>query len=309
MRENRLTTPKTTAVYRVVLRRLDATEAFSSASKDQLVSILEGVSKAHLVEVLFYAIIKSELHMIVRVPPAATSAQLSAAQACYLQSLLKGAETARLLLAGQSHEWPKMRKKYQGELLNFRKRICSLSDFCKIVGQRYSVWHSTVEGTKGKFWKDRFQSYLIENTSAEIKNNVEQIEAAMRKDGFPPNSYKWCSKSTPVKPPQLRIAKIPQLKPTKAIKVIRVKNQEGPFELNAKQKKQLKQVLTTTSPSDHGLPIGSLSRPWQVRSVRLWCGKTFGNSPHSSVVRELMIDWKLAREVPHFRTPKKQKKR
>ena len=153
------------AVYHCMSRTVNGERLLDDVAKEVLRKQLWQISDYCGLEIITYAIMSNHFHVLVRVPqkPAVTAAELvrrfrilypkptkyQTARFDVIQSQLKSNGDA-------AKEWRNQQLAMMGDL----------SQFMKLVKQRFSVWYNRSHQRYGTLWAERFKSVLVEATSA-----------------------------------------------------------------------------------------------------------------------------------------------
>ena len=144
-------------------------------------------------EIITYAVMSNHFHVLVRVPqkPAVTDAELvrrfrilypkptkyQTARFDVIQSQLKSNGDA-------AKEWRNQQLAMMGDL----------SQFMKLVKQRFSVWYNRSHQRYGTLWAERFKSVLVEATSGVMRTMAAYIDLNPVRAGLvnDPKDYRFC---------------------------------------------------------------------------------------------------------------------
>jgi putative transposase len=73
-------------------------------------------------------------------------------------------------------------------------RMNDVSEFMKIVKQRFSVWFNRTHNRYGTLWAERFKSVLVENTPKALETVAAYVDLNPVRAGLvdDPAEYRWC---------------------------------------------------------------------------------------------------------------------
>ncbi|NJL19208.1 MAG: transposase [Bdellovibrionaceae bacterium] len=196
MRMRRIKVPaaERAAVYHCVTRTVNGEFLFDEQAKEILRKHLRQAERFCGVEILTFCILDNHFHVLVKVPQ------------------LPGNISDRELLARYSALYPKPTKFQQASLAVIAERLQSgspeaealraqllsrmndVSEFMKIVKQRFTVWFNRSHNRYGTLWAERFKSVLVENTPKALQTVAAYIDLNPVRAGLvdDPADYRWC---------------------------------------------------------------------------------------------------------------------
>jgi REP element-mobilizing transposase RayT len=171
---------------------------FGSREKEVLRKMLWQVADFCGVEILTYCVMSNHFHVLVRVPPSASSGQgvadtelLRRFRVLYPKpTKYQTAEFARLEKALQ--EGSEDAVQIRARLL---ARMHNLSEFMKTVKQRFSIWYNRNHGNRrGTLWMERFKSVLVEGAGNPLQTMAAYIDLNPVRAGLveDPKDYRFC---------------------------------------------------------------------------------------------------------------------
>ena len=174
-------------------RTVNGERLLDDVAKEVLRKQLWQISDYCGLEIITYAIMSNHFHVLVRVPqkPAVTAAELvrrfrilypkstkyQTARFDVIQSQLKSNGDA-------AKEWRNQQLAMMGDL----------SQFMKLVKQRFSVWYNRSHQRYGTLWAERFKSVLVEATSGVMRTMAAYIDLNPVRAGLvnDPKDYRFC---------------------------------------------------------------------------------------------------------------------
>ena len=174
-------------------RTVNGERLLDDVAKEVLRKQLWQISDYCGLEIITYAIMSNHFHVLVRVPqkPAVTDAELvrrfrilypkptkyQTARFDVIQSQLKSNGDA-------AKEWRNQQLAMMGDL----------SQFMKLVKQRFSVWYNRSHQRYGTLWAERFKSVLVEATSGVMRTMAAYIDLNPVRAGSvnDPKDYRFC---------------------------------------------------------------------------------------------------------------------
>jgi len=195
MRERRIKIPpeEGAAIYHCMSRTVNGEQLFHEADREMLRRMIWRLAEFCGLELLTYTILSNHFHVLVRVPQAGP---ISDEELLRRYRLLHPASTklnrlrievlATQLAANTPHAvaWRQRMHQMMGDI----------SQFLKLLKQRYSIWFNQTHRRFGTLWAERFKSVLIEpkydvvsRVAAYIDLNC--VRAALVSD---PKDYRFC---------------------------------------------------------------------------------------------------------------------
>ncbi len=200
MRESRVKLSGENAVYHVIDRCGRGRFDLDAKDKERLVELMRQAALYTGCQVLTYAVLDNHMHTLLLVPGESPS-ELSDEVFLKRVGALYGKEELgylRSLLAAQNHDEEAVREKaavrYAEERARHERRMHDVSEYVKIVKQRFAMVWNKQRRTFGRFWADRFKSVLVENTPEALRTvaayiDLNAVRAGIVKD---PKDYRWC---------------------------------------------------------------------------------------------------------------------
>ncbi|MDR1192001.1 MAG: transposase [Verrucomicrobiales bacterium] len=181
-----------TAVYHCISRTVNGERLFDETAREMFRRQMWQVAEYCGVQIITYAILSNHFHILVLVPRATT---VNDAELLRRYKLLYPQPTkfqvARLdvlekkLAADDDdmHVWRKQQLALMGDV----------SQFMKLLKQRFSVWFNQTHGRFGTLWSERFKSVLVENGPAlramAAYIDLNPVRAGLAAD---PKDYRFC---------------------------------------------------------------------------------------------------------------------
>jgi len=181
------------AAYHVISRTVNGERLFDDVSKEVLRKQIWQVSDYCGVQVVTYVILENHFHLVVLVPRKAvvTDEELVRRYRVLYQRPTQY-QTARLevviaeLATGglRAAEWRRRQLSLMGDL----------SNFVKLLKQRFSIWFNKSHSRFGTLWAERFKSNLVQPlglalATASAYNDLNPVRAGVVDD---PKDYRFC---------------------------------------------------------------------------------------------------------------------
>jgi putative transposase len=181
--------------YHCVSRVVDKNRVFEEREREKFRSLLWEYSLFCGVEVLTWCILSNHFHLLIKVPQKPTTpppVEELIERLEHLTSSALTAATARQMLerfraAGQEDAVERLRQMLWAQMLD-------LSQFMKLLKQRFSQWFNRVHDREGTLWEGRFRSTLVEGNSPALATVAAYIDLNSVRAGLvdDPKDYRWC---------------------------------------------------------------------------------------------------------------------
>jgi len=181
--------------YHCVSRVVDKNRVFEEREREKFRSLLHEYSLFCGVELLTWCILSNHFHILIKVPQKPTTpppVEELIERLEHLTSSALTAATARQMLerfraAGQEDAVERLRQMLWAQMLD-------LSQFMKLLKQRFSQWFNRVHDREGTLWEGRFRSTLVEGNSPALATVAAYIDLNPVRAGLvdDPKDYRWC---------------------------------------------------------------------------------------------------------------------
>ena len=201
MRESRLKVTGENAHYHVIDRVIRRRFDLSSDDKEYLAKLMREAEQYTGCRILTYTILDNHMHTLLFVPgdsPKDLSDEEMVKRVRALSTEGDGEEDlGRLLVLSQEGETKEVRalaaKRYVEARRRHERRMHDVSEFVRMVKQRFSQWWNKRNNTFGHFWADRFKSVLVENDAQALATVAAYIDLNSVRAGIvsQPEDYRW----------------------------------------------------------------------------------------------------------------------
>ena len=181
------------SVYHVMTRTVNGAFLLDDLAKETLRKQLWQVADYCGVQVLTYALMSNHFHVLLRVPKAV---DVSDEELLRRHSVLYPKPTRfQQAQLDVIHAWLKSGAP-EGEA--WRKRQLAMmgdvSQFMKLLKQRFSVWFNRTHNRYGTLWAERFKSVLVEPQSKILETMAAYIDLNAVRAGLvsDPKDYRFC---------------------------------------------------------------------------------------------------------------------
>jgi putative transposase len=181
------------ACYHCVTRTVNGEFLFDERSKETLRRMIWKVADFCGVQILTYAVLSNHFHVLIRVPRKGVISDeellrrysvLHPEPTSYHSARLS---TVRAQLAGNDPSAQKWRSR-QLALMG------DISQFMKLLKQRFSIWYNKNHQRFGTLWAERFRSVLIQSTAHLLTMIAAYIDLNAVRAGLvgDPKDYRFC---------------------------------------------------------------------------------------------------------------------
>lgn len=181
------------AIYHCMSRTVNGERLFDDTAREILRKQLWQTADYCGVQILTYTVLSNHFHVLVRVPP---SSEISDAELLRRYRVMYPKSTpyqaARIdVLASElktntpdAQAWRKRQLALMGDI----------SQFIKLVKQRFSVWFNRSHNRYGTLWSERFKSVLLEPKPRVLETMAAYIDLNCVRAGLAtdPKDYRFC---------------------------------------------------------------------------------------------------------------------
>jgi REP element-mobilizing transposase RayT len=179
--------------YHCMSRTVNGERLFDDSAKEILRKQIHQTADYCGVQILTYAILSNHFHVLLRVPQAA---ELSDAEllrryrvmypkpTVYQVARLEVIESHLKSGAPEGEAWRKRQLALMGDV----------SQFMKLVKQRFSIWYNKSHKRYGTLWSERFKSVLVEGNGRVLETMAAYIDLNSVRAGLvdDPKDYRFC---------------------------------------------------------------------------------------------------------------------
>ncbi len=183
------------AVYHCVSRVVDRRFIFNGAEKEYFVRLLREAEEFCEVRVLTYCLMSNHFHVLVEVPKP-PEPHLRPSPERMLAKLARLSGHQNVGAVRQRFEMYRQAKDEKGlaeYLATFHARLWDLSQFMKLLKQRFTLWYNLRADRKGTLWEERFKSVLVEGQGRALATMAAYIDLNPVRAGLAtdPKDYRW----------------------------------------------------------------------------------------------------------------------
>jgi REP element-mobilizing transposase RayT len=195
MRQARIVVPaeEGPGVYHAITRTVNGERLFDDVAKEVLRKLIWRIADYCGVEIHTYAILSNHFHVLVRIPQKTAIPDAELLRRYHvLYPTPTRYQTARLdviktQLASNGPEAVAWRQRQQA-------LMGDLSQFMKLLKQRFSIWFNKTHRRFGTLWAERFKSNLVEAKPNALETVVAYIDLNCVRAGLAddPKDYRFC---------------------------------------------------------------------------------------------------------------------
>ncbi len=190
MRQGRIKIEGERAVYHCMTKIVGGAFLLEDREKEVLRKQLWKVAGFCGVEILTYCLMDNHFHVLLRTPNESEIKDLSDSDllkraACIYQQD-KVESISEMLTSEDIH----VRESYRA---NLKSRMGDVSQFMKILKQRFSIWYNKSHNRTGTLWAERFKSLLVEDNSFALSTVAAYIDLNPVRAGIvsDPSMYRY----------------------------------------------------------------------------------------------------------------------
>jgi REP element-mobilizing transposase RayT len=179
-------------VFHVMSRVVDRRQVFGDAEKGVLKRIMRQSEGFCGVEVMTYCLMGNHFHILLRVPARPEVIESSEVFLRLGQAYPRDRVEA---IRGRYDELAAGGRVEEAErhLDVFRRRMYDLSEFMKMVKQRFTQWYNREYERSGTLWEARYKCYVVERERGSLRQvaayiDLNPVAAGMVSD---PGEYEW----------------------------------------------------------------------------------------------------------------------
>ncbi len=183
------------SVYHCVSRTINKEFLWDDRAKEVLRRQIGKVAEFCGVEILAYCLMSNHFHILVRVVTGRSARLTNEELREKLQNFYTNPDDTLVLSRLQeglfsNEEWKRITTRKM-----LLARMDNLSNFMKILKQRFSIWYNRNHNRVGPHWSDRFQSVLVQNNYQALRAvaayiALNPVRAGICKD---PKEYRFSS--------------------------------------------------------------------------------------------------------------------
>ena len=178
--------------YHIMSRIIERRMVMGEKEKEKFRKMMRAVSEFCGVQVLTYAALDNHFHLLVHVPVAEPIDDVEFSRRLglvYSREVVKAVTgSLKEIRKNGSAEGAEQYKK------QFTYRMYEVSEFMKMLKQRYSQWYNRRENRRGPLWEQRFKSILVEGSEKAITTMAAYIDLNAIRAGIveDPKDYRFC---------------------------------------------------------------------------------------------------------------------
>lgn len=180
------------AYYHCMTRVIERKMLLDTGEKERFRKIMRKVAAFAGIEVLTYAVLSNHLHILLQVPE---RVELSEAEVLERITGLYGRiRTANVVMELQTLRGQNRHDEAAALIYSYTHRMYDLSEYMKMVMQRFTQSYNRRHGRRGPLWEDRFKSILVEGTADALSTMAAYIDLNAVRAGLveDPKAYRFC---------------------------------------------------------------------------------------------------------------------
>jgi putative transposase len=180
------------AYYHCMTRVIERKMLLDKGEKERFRKIMRKVAAFAGIEILTYATLSNHLHILLQVPE---RVELSEAEVLERITGLYGrVRTANVVMELQTLREQERYDEAAVLIYGYTHRMYDLSQYMKMVMQRFTQSYNRRHGRRGPLWEDRFKSILVEGTADALSTMAAYIDLNAVRAGVveDPKAYRFC---------------------------------------------------------------------------------------------------------------------
>ena len=180
------------AYYHCMSRVIERRMLLDDGEKERFRKVMRAVAAFAGIEVLTWAALSNHFHILLRVPEAPSLTEEEVLSR--IRGLYGRMRAANLATDLQNLREQKREKEADALLYSYRHRMYDLSEYMKMVMQRFTQSYNRRHGRRGTLWEDRFKSILVEGTADALSTMAAYIDLNVVRAGIAedPKAYRFC---------------------------------------------------------------------------------------------------------------------
>jgi REP element-mobilizing transposase RayT len=183
------------AIYHCVSRIVNRDFLLGREEKEQFVRLMRCYEAFSQVSIHTFCVMSNHFHILVEVPaaPEDDGASWSDERLLkHLELIYDGADLGKLRWELEHYRTQGNTEAAEAFRARFFARMWNLSEYMKIVKQRFTQWYNRTHGRRGVLWESRFESGLVEDGHAARRVaayiDLNPVRAGIVGD---PKDYRW----------------------------------------------------------------------------------------------------------------------
>ena len=199
MRRKRFKAPKShpVAYYHCVSRVVNRDFVFGEAEKAQFYQFMRLYERLYGLRIASYCLMSNHFHLLVEVPQRPDDSLLPDDEGLIAHVEKCMGEKTATTLRWELELYRSQGNEEAAEALrqNWFGRMWDISQFMKVLKQRFTQWFNKRHNRRGTLWEDRFKSVLVEGKGPALKAmaayiDLNPVRAQICDD---PKDYRWCT--------------------------------------------------------------------------------------------------------------------
>ena len=186
--------PTKPAIYHVISRVVERRFAFGPEEKEKFRTLMRMTENFTGCRVLSYCLMSNHFHLLLEVPPRPAEGLTDATLLRRLEVFYPNWKVSEVRAALDEAREKGLTGEVERIHGSYTYRMHDLSEFMKMLLQRFSSWFNRRHERSGRLWEQRFKSVLVENGTAARTMaayiDLNPVRAGICED---PADYRWSS--------------------------------------------------------------------------------------------------------------------
>ncbi len=180
------------AYYHCMTRVIERKMLLDDGEKERFRKIMRKVAAFSGIEILTYAMLSNHLHILLQVPERVELTEHEVLER--ITGLYGRVRAANVAMDLQSLREQDRHDEAAALIHSYTHRMYDLSEYMKMLMQRFTQSYNRRHGRRGTLWEDRFKSILVEGTADALSTMAAYIDLNAVRAGLvdDPKAYRFC---------------------------------------------------------------------------------------------------------------------
>lgn len=178
--------------YHCMSRVIERRMLLDRSEKDRFRKTMRKVAAFAGIEILTWAALDNHFHLLLHVPERPEMSEKEVLDR--IRGLYGRMRTAAVIMDLQTLREQQRFEEADALLYSYTHRMYDLSEYMKMIMQRFTQSYNRRHGRRGTLWEDRFKSILVEGTADALSTMAAYIDLNAVRAGLveDPKGYRFC---------------------------------------------------------------------------------------------------------------------
>ena len=180
------------AYYHCMTRVIERRMLLEDGEQERFRKIMRAVADFAGIEVLTYATLTNHIHILLQVPERVELTEEEVLER--IRGLYGRVRAATVAMDLQTLREQNRQAEAAALIYSYTHRMYDLSEYMKMLMQRFTQSYNRRHGRRGTLWEDRFKSILVEGTADALSTMAAYIDLNAVRAGIveDPKEYRFC---------------------------------------------------------------------------------------------------------------------